>query len=307
MKKSVLHVVIASACALAGANHAAATSIFGLSTSNEISVFDSSSPSKILKSGAVSGLNAGDNLVALDYQPATGNLLLLGSQSNVYKLDSFRSSSFSATLLNTLDPTVPGSDYAFDFNPAFMEGAFARIITNENDNRVINGTSGEYLAPVEKTDVFYAPGDMNEGANPNIVGIAYDNNVMGATSTQQYGIDASLGILTTVANNAGTLATIGGLGLGMPILADLGFDIAASGEAFASINSSLYTIDLGTGAASLIGSIGGAGTIRDISAVPQSVPDASTTAGLLGLALLGLAGFRHRSSLKAVTCQQNKN
>lgn len=291
---SIVTVVFASGLALAGAHQANAARIFGLTTSNEIKVFDSASPSAILSSGSVSGLNAGDRLVALDYQAASGNLLMLGSQSTVYKLNSLSGSSFVATLLNVLDPFVPGNDFGFDFNPAFMSGAFARIITNENDNRVINGTSGQYLDPVEKTDVFYGAGDANEGIDPNIVGIAYDNNVAGATSTQQFGIDSSLGILTTVANNAGSLATIGSLGIGGPISSELGFDIAASGEAFASINSDLYQINLGSGVASLIGSIGGAATIRDISAVPQQVPDTGTTAGLLGLVLLGLVGARRR-------------
>lgn len=302
-RKSTIHLMstssifcafIASGLVLAGAHQANAARIFGLTTSNEIKVFDSSSPSSIQSSGTVSGLNTGDRLVALDYQAASGNLLMLGSHSTVYKLNSLSGSSFAATLLNSLDPKVPGNDFGFDFNPAFMSGAFARIITNENDNRVINGTSGQYLNPVEKTDVFYGAGDANEGANPNIVGIAYDNNVAGAVSTQQFGIDSSLGILTTVANNAGTLATVGNLGIGGPISSELGFDIAASGEAFASINSSLYSIDLGSGAASWIGAISGAETIRDISAVPQQVPDGATTAGFLGLILLGLVGVRNR-------------
>ena len=292
---SLVCAVIASGLSVVGAHTANAARIFGLTTSNEIKVFDSGSPMSITSSGAVTGLNAGDTLVALDYQPASGNVLLLGSQGSIYKLNSLSGFSFAATLLNVLDPIVPGADFAFDFNPAFMAGAFARIISNENDNRVINGSTGQYLAPVEKTDVFYAAGDANEGADPNIVGIAYDNNVPGAVSTQQYGIDATLGVLTTVANNAGTLATVGSLGIGGPLSSELGFDIAASGEAFASINSDLYRIDLASGAASVIGSIGGAATIRDITAVPQPVPDSATSAGLLGCALLGLAIARRRT------------
>lgn len=273
---------------------ASAERLFGLTTQNWISVFDSSSPGDTIGGGAVTGLQTNDVLVAMDYQPASGNVLLLGSQSNVYQLNSINGSDFGATLLNTLDPTLVGTSMAFDFNPAFMSGAFARIITDTNDNRVIGGADGEYLPPVEKTDVFYAVGDANEGTDPNIAGIAYDTNIAGATGTQQYGIDASLGVLTTVANNAGTLETIGSLGIAGSITNELGFDISgATGTAFASIqtgpNSQLYTIDLGSGAASTLGQIGSGDLIRDITTVPIPEPSSCVLLVIGGIALL-----RHR-------------
>ena len=270
---------------------ASAEQVFGLTTQNWITVFDSEMPSIATGGGAVTGLENNDVLVAMDYQPASGNVLLLGSQSNVYRLNSTSGSDFSATLLNTLDPTLVGTSMAFDFNPAFMSGAFARIITDTNDNRVIGGADGQYLSPVEKTDVFFAAGDPNEGVDPNIAGIAYDNSIPGATSTQQYGIDATLGVLTTVANNAGTLETIGSLGLSGNITNELGFDISGtSGMALASIqtgpNSQLYSVDLGTGMATALGQIGSGDLIRDITAVPIPEPSSFVLLLMGGLSLL---------------------
>ena len=273
------------------AERVSAERLFGLTTQNWITVFDSESPGDTLGGGAVTGLATNDLLVAMDFQPASGNVLLLGSQSNVYQLNNTSGADFSATLLNTLAPTLVGTSLAFDFNPAFMSGAFARIISDTNDNRVIGGADGQYLGTVEKTDVFFAAGDANEGTDPNIAGIAYDTNIAGATGTQQYGIDATLGVVTTVANNAGTLETIGSLGIAGSITNELGFDISGtSGTAFASIqsgpNSQLYSVDLGTGAASALGQIGSGDLIRDITAVP--VPEPSSFALLLmgGVALL---------------------
>lgn len=278
-------------------NSASAERLFGLTTQNWITVFDSASPGDSLSGGAVTGLESNDVLVAMDYQPASGNVLLLGSQSNVYKLNSTSGSDFSATLLNTLDPTLVGTSMAFDFNPAFMSGAFARIISDTNDNRVIGGADGMYLEPVEKTDVFYAVGDANEGTDPNIAGIAYDTNVAGAAGTQQYGIDASLGILTTVANNAGTLETIGSLGIAGDITNELGFDISGeTGTAFASIqagpNSELYTVDLVSGAATSWGQIGSGDLIRDVTVVPVPEPASGM---ILMMGVLGILGFSRRS------------
>lgn len=294
MKILRFSLVILTAFLFTQPNKASAERLFGLTTQNWITVFDSSTPGNTIGGGTVTGLQTNDVLVAMDYQPASGNVLLLGSQSNVYQLNNTSGTDFSATLLNTLDPTLVGTSLAFDFNPAFMDGAFARIISDTNDNRVIGGADGQYLPPVEKTDVFYAVGDANEGTDPNIAGIAYDTNVAGATSTQQYGIDASLGILTTVANNAGTLETIGSLGLAAgSITNELGFDISGeTGTAFVSMqtgpNSQLYTVDLGTGAATAIGQIGSGDLIRDITTVP--IPEPSSAV----LLLIGMLGFARR-------------
>ena len=140
--------------------------------------------------------------------------------------------------------------------------------------------------------MFYADGDPNDGVNPNIAGIAYTNNVADSDSTQQFGIDASLGILTTVANNAGTLNTVGSLfDTDQPITNELGFDISGATEiAYASIqigpNSGLYTIDLATGDATFQGIITSGDIIRDITVVPIPEPTTALIAGLGSLFLL---------------------
>lgn len=286
-----------AACLMLGANPAAAERIFGLTTQNGIVVFDSNLPTVATGGGTVTGLAPNESLVALDYQPLSGNVILLGSLSNLYTLSDLSGNSFNVTPLgSTLSPTLAGTNFAFDFNPSLSGGQFARIISDTDNNRVIDGFNGGYLGTVEKTPVFYATGDANEGVDPNIAGIAYDTNIANAPSTQQYGVDASLGTLTTVANNAGTLNTVGSLGLLAPITNEIGFDISgASGAAFASIQtglvSDLYTIDLATGAASLVGPIGSLDVIRDITVAP--VPEPASIVALLGIVGLGL-GTRRR-------------
>ena len=115
-------------------------------------------------------------------------------------------------------------------------------------------------------------------------------------STQLYGIDSVANTLVTVANNAGTIGTVGALGVDVTNL--VGFDInGANNIAYMSANlgpadtSKLYTVDLTTGAATLVGELGGGLFVRDI-AVTNVIPE-PTTLGLLGGAIA--LGLRRRA------------
>lgn len=275
---------------------ASAERLYGLTTENSIAVFDSFAPNVTIDGGFVDGLVAGENLIAIDFRPASGQIYLLGSTETVYTFDL---ATLDATVVGNFSSTADlrGTSFGFDFNPAFSGGEFARIISDTDDNRVISGITGQYLLPVEKTDVFFAGGDVNQGINPNIAAISYTNSLGVPTSTQQYGIDATLGVLVTVANNAGTLNTVGSLGVS-GLTNELGLDISgATGIAYANLqngpNSQLYTIDLSTGAASLLGTITSGDLIRDITVIPSVIPEPSS-AMLAGIAMTAVGVIRRR-------------
>jgi hypothetical protein len=281
-------------------NQANAEDLFAATTGNNVVVVDSNAPTVVTRSGAITGLAATESIFGLDYRANGGGVFAIGSLGNVYTIDQ---NSFAATPVGTaLSPALVGSSFAYDFNPAAAGGILSRIISDTDNNRVIDSTTGGYFGTADRTAAFYAAGDANEGANPNIQGIAYDTNVAGATSTQQFGIDADLGVLTTVANNAGTLETIGSLGAaGVGLTNELGFDISgASGDAFASLQtlggvSQLFNIDLATGGASLVGVFGGGETIRDFTVVPSAIPEPSSVV-LLGLVAPALLGRRRKAA-----------
>jgi hypothetical protein len=148
-------------------------------------------------------------------------------------------------------------------------------------------------------DLFYGVADPNAGADPNVVALAYSNNFRSAPTTQAYGIDAGLDILVTLAGNAGTLATVGPLGVDVTDLA--GFDISGeTGAAYAvmtpagSSQSIFYTINLATGAATPVGPVGAIGGGVVITAMTVDLIPEPATAALGAVALLGLGGTRHR-------------
>ena len=322
--KKIMYAALAAMIGLAVQNNATAQqtvvaqeTILGLDSFNNIVSIQSDAPS-VGTPAAVGGLVMGDSLVGIDFRPGTGQLYALGSLNNVYTLDL---DTFDATVVGNFadgvndDPAGPGSlsgnQFAFDFNPAFTpdasqnaSGSFARIISDTDTNRVINGNTGEYLGGA-KTNVFYTAGS----ADPNIQGIAYDNNVFGSTATQQFGIDVNQDDLVTIANNAGTLALVGDLGI--DVSGDVGFDISgATGIGFATFTtggqanasvvtggqgfSELYTIDLSNGTPTRLGAFGSnSSNIRSLTVVGAAIPEPGS-ASLLAFGLAAFAGRRRR-------------
>ena len=80
------------------------------------------------------------------------------------------------------------------------------------------------------------------------------------------------GINGTPSPNAGALTTVGALGI-VPDAADIGFDITPAGLAYALVQIAgvprLYTINLSTGAATLVGTLGpGTVALRGLAIAP---------------------------------------
>lgn len=239
---------------------------------------------------------SGDNMFldAIDFRPATGQLYgYLDSADSFYTVDVNTGALTLATDPASVAPTntfVTG----LDFNPTIDR---ARLVTESTQNIVYNPNNGSTVAV---TNVFYAAGDQNEGAIPNIIDNAYTQNFDGSTSTTQYAIDHFTNQLVTVANNAGTLNTVGDLGVDTGIFTglDIFTDAGGNDTAYAILagpngeNPGFYTVDLATGAASLIGDLGfGSGALGDGVYSLAIIPTPSGFAAL-GLAAALAAGRR---------------
>ncbi len=244
--------------------------LFVVTTSNRLISFNSDLPQQPRRILAISGLQAGENILGIDFRPSTGVLYGLSSNGRLYRINTF---SGAATLASTLAPdpgdaTLPfaglsGTDFGIDFNPT---GPVAlRIVSNTGQNlRVVNPDTG-----LTFTD------DNLNGAAASAAAAAYTNSIPAASSTTLYVIDAAsdtLHIQNPPSN--GTLAALGGLGVNTTGVT--GFEIdGRNGRALAALNvgasSQLYSVNLANGLATLIGPIGGGETIRGLTLAPPAV------------------------------------
>ncbi|MFO0856730.1 MAG: DUF4394 domain-containing protein [Phycisphaerales bacterium] len=261
--------------------------VYGVTQQQTLVSWDSAAPGALLTGMAISGLQLNETILGIDLRPATGQIYALGSFNRLYTLNP--SNGQATQVGGTFSTALNGSNFGFDFNPMIDR---IRVVSNTNNNYVLNPNTGDVQAVA--TNVFFAAGDVNQGADPNIVHSAYSNNFVGTTSTQLFGLDTGLDVLVRQANSAGTLNTVGSVNTDLTELG--GFDISgATGVAYAvvrdnaQIRSTFWTINLTTGAGSMVGQIGGGEIITAMTVVPSP--------GVLGLASACImVGARRRRS-----------
>lgn len=250
--------------------------IYGVTTGNQLVRFSASTPGTLTTVGAITGLQTGENILAIDFRPSNGQLFGLGSTSRLYVINRMTG---AATVVGAqFTPALSGTNFGFDFNPTVDR---IRIVSDTGQNLRVNPNNGAVTVD----------GNLNPGT-PIISAAAYTNSFGVATTTTLYDIDTTTDRLLIQSNpNAGTLTDVGPLGFDFQSVN--GFDIASnnSGGVNATTNTAyavsangfgaplLYTINLTTGAASLAGSIGGVTNLtplRGISAMTSAASAAST-------------------------------
>lgn len=190
----------------------------------------------------ITGLQMGETVVGIDFRPVNGQLYALGSSSRIYVLNT---SSGAATAVGTSPFTtlLTGTSFGFDFNPTVDR---IRCVSNLGLNLRLHPETGAIAA----VDLMLNPG------TPSITASAYTNNFAGATTTVLYNIDSATDKLYKQdPPNNGTQVEVGSLGVNAE--AASGFDIGSrSGMAYAALkvgsSSSIYTINLTTGAATKV-------------------------------------------------------
>jgi uncharacterized repeat protein (TIGR01451 family) len=201
----------------------------------------------------VTGMQLGETLVGIDYRPSTGQLFGIGSTSRLYTLDPLTGAATQVGMGGLF--TLNGTAFGMGFNPTVDR---IRVVSDIDQNIRVNPNDGALAAT--DTPLAYAVGDANAATNPNVVASAYTNQAFGATTTTLYGIDSALDILALQnPPNAGSLITIGSLSIDVTAVTGFDIDPATSVGYMTALTggvSRLYTVNLATGLATLVGTIG---------------------------------------------------
>lgn len=230
----------------------------------------------------VTGVAQGEKILGVDFRASNGRLYALGSTSRIYTLDPATGAA-SPVGAQPFSPPLAGQAFGFDFNPV---ADAIRVHSDVDQNLRINANTGA-VAAVDGALAF-TEGDVNFGQSPNLVATAYTNSVSPKPATTTlYAIDSTRDLLTRVAPpNDGKVATVGPLGVDVASVAgfdvfggtggDAGVDLDGGSnlEAYAALVATgeqaakLYTIDLATGSASVVGAIAHGRPLTGIAVEP---------------------------------------
>jgi hypothetical protein len=244
--------------------------VLGLTDDNRLVGFKVGTPNTLDTNVTISGLAPGELVLGIDVRPRDNMLYGLTSTARLITIDPATGvATVKATLAaDSSDTTLPytaiaGTAFAVDFNPVADR---LRVISNSGQNLRINVDTG-----ATTTD-----GVINRvGAAPMVAAAAYTNSVPNATATQLFDVDSTSSVLALQnPPNDGTLVNVGPLGV--TVAGDGGMDIAggANGLVLAALRTtaggptSLYRVDITTGAGTLIGGAANPATSRIGSGMP---------------------------------------
>jgi len=232
--------------------------VFALTSDSHLVSFKPLTPGTFDTDVAVTGLQGGETIVGFDVRASNGALYALTDAGRVYTLDTATGAASASVTLsaNTLDLSAPftalaGTRFGVDFSPV---DNVLRVQSDTGQNLRIDVDAGTVI-----TD-----GALNPGT-PQVVGTAFNNNFAGATSSTQYAIDIAAGQLVRQTSVSGALQTVGSpINVAGGFLLEGGFDIAGgeNGLAIAALQktadtqSTLYRVNLSTGALTSIGLLG---------------------------------------------------
>jgi hypothetical protein len=281
---ATLRVSLAAAALLACASSQAVT-LIGLNSQNQLSRFDTANIGAATNID-ITGLADGDRFVGIDIRPKDGKVYGISLSNRIYTIDEMTG---AATFVAALSSPVIQANlgYGIDFNPVadFGTAASLRLVSSAGGNFAINAATGLVGNEANTIAAGYS-------------GVAYSNAVLmpssAPASTTLYYIDANSDTLAMAgtAFNTPTITTVGSLGV--DVLKANGFEITGDGQAFAAFNvdagtslaTGIYSINLSTGAATLLGTYNGTLSGLTVSAVPEAQTWLMMGAGLLGLAVL---------------------
>lgn len=239
--------------------------IVALSASHQLLRFNAGQPQNLRDRRPLAGLPAGERLVGIDFRVAHGQLYALGASGQLYRIDVAQAR--AAAVGTPVALPAGGREWGFDFNPTVDR---IRVVADTGANLRLHPETGALVA----TDpaLAYDTADAAAGKAPRIVAAAYTYHPTNDKLTTNFALDGATGTLVhqgtregvapAVSPNTGRLYTVGSLGIGP--FDHAVFDIADVGnEAYAGVHARgakatrWHRLDLATGRAVFLGTVGG--------------------------------------------------
>jgi hypothetical protein len=243
----------------------AAEALYAVTDGNALVTLHSDSPGAVRASLPLTGLQEGEQVLALDVRPKSGQLYVLGSTSRVYVVNA--ASGAAHALGNAFSPALAGGNFGLDVDPVADR---IRLTSDGRQNLRLNPDDGQVAG--QDGNLAYADGDPGAGTTPSFAATAYQPD------GKVFVIDTARDVLTTTTSaNDGKVTTIGPLGV--DLAEPVTFDIASDGRAWVAGRvpggggSVLFLADLASGKlgagavnsgmGSVVRGIGTAGTVPD--------------------------------------------
>jgi len=211
-------------------------------------------------------VDPGEKITDIDIRPSTGWLYGRSDHGRIYVINAQ-----TGDVAPVSGQVAGGASVATAFNPLTDQLQFDNFlggstVIDPNTGAIVSGGLSSFLG-----------GDVFQGLTPRLAGVAFANTMPGLAA-QLFGIDNVTNTLVTApaSPNVGPVGTVGSLGIDVTNV--VGFDIdPVTGLAFATFqpaggrSSFLSTVNLATGAASVLGPVGPAAPlILDIAVVPNA-------------------------------------
>jgi len=243
--------------------------VVGLTTNNSLAIMDGENPTNVLNVASITGVQAGDQIIAIDYNLESGDLLGLGQNDFLYDLDPVTG---AATLIGTgaLEDLTLDGNIIFEIDPILN---IIRALDGNGTYALINPVLGIVQSLLDEV-LLYQLDDVNFGTVPEVVSGAIDNlNILEEDQGIFYLIDKKTSsvvqLVTGLINTLDTIAPITGIENVENII---GFDISEEGLALIGsllengLGTEILNLNLIDGATTLLGTINL--ILRDITILP---------------------------------------
>jgi Domain of unknown function (DUF4394) len=259
--------------------------LFIVNTASRLIGINAGQPQKLLSDRALAGLQPQERVLGIDYRVARGQLFALGSTGRLYRIDT---TTATATAVGApAAAPLRGNEFGVDFNPTVDR---VRVVSDAGQNLRLHPDTGAVVDSNPNVDGLQIDGDLafdaadvNAGKPVAAVSAGYTYNKDNDKITTNFAIDARHGLLVTqgtregvvpaVSPNTGRLFTVGALNAGAFERAS--FDISdVNNAAYAALTpagasaSVLYRVNLATGTATRIGTVGGGSVVLGLAIEP---------------------------------------